>query len=144
PTRAIPEVIEDIWANRDRDYNVRCLVRRLQRIDKEMAGEARGLFEALAIPDGDVGRFSTELPARLRRDFNGTMQLLRDSALQDLLTDYPRRKRTFVKAVEYEDAVSSEWLVRDAQGRELKPEDYLAAFSRFVRENPARVEAIGI
>ncbi len=28
-------------ANRDRDYNIRCLVKRLQRIDKEMTGEAR-------------------------------------------------------------------------------------------------------
>ena len=35
------EIIEDIWANRDREYNIRCLVRRLQRIDKEMSAEAR-------------------------------------------------------------------------------------------------------
>jgi type I restriction enzyme R subunit len=144
PTRTIREIIDDIWANRDRDYNVRCLVRRLQRIDKEMAPEARELFEARGIPDGDVRRFAAELPARLRRDFKGTMELLRDEALQDLLMDYPRRKLTFVKAFEYEDTVSSEWLVRDGRGREMKPEDYLAAFSRFVRENPAHVEAIQI
>jgi type I restriction enzyme, R subunit len=37
PTRTIVEVIEDIWANRDRTYNIRCLVKRLQRIDKEMS-----------------------------------------------------------------------------------------------------------
>jgi type I restriction enzyme R subunit len=24
PTRTIAEVIEDVWANRDRDYNIRC------------------------------------------------------------------------------------------------------------------------
>ncbi len=144
PGRTIREIIEDIWANRDRDYNLRCLVRRLQRIDKEMAGEAREMFQARGIPDGDVGRFATELPSRLRRDFKGTMQLLRDPDLQNLFEDFPRRKRTFVKAVEYEDTVSSEWLVRDSAGRELKPEDYLAAFSRFVRENPASVEAIRI
>ncbi len=144
PSRTIREIVEDIWANRDRDYNVRCLVRRLQRINKEMAGEARGMFETRGIPDGDVGRFATELPARLRRDFKGTMTLLRDEALQDLLVDYPRSKRTFVKAVDYEDTVGSEWLIRDGRGREQKPEDYLAAFSRFVRENPAQVEAIRI
>src|SRR5262249_22444727 len=40
PNRTIQQVINDIWDNRDREYNVRCLVRRLQRIDKEMAGEA--------------------------------------------------------------------------------------------------------
>src|SRR5262249_61544772 len=41
PARTIQQVIEDIWANRDRDYNVRCLVKRLQRIDKEMSVDAR-------------------------------------------------------------------------------------------------------
>ena len=144
PGRTVQEIIEDIWANRDRDYNIRCLVRRLQRIDKEMAGEAREMFQERGIPEGDVGRFATELPGRLRRNFKATMQILRDPALLDLLVTYPRRKRTFVKAVEYEDTVSSEWLVRDSEGRELKPEDYLAAFGRFVRENPAKVEAIRI
>src|SRR5207302_5292103 len=29
-TKTIAEVIDDIWANRERDYNIRCLVRRLQ------------------------------------------------------------------------------------------------------------------
>ncbi len=63
--RTIVEIIEDIWQNRDRDYNIRCLVKRLQRIDKEMSGEARELFAAY-IPDGDMGRYADELPASLR------------------------------------------------------------------------------
>ena len=37
----IVEIIVDIWSNRDRDYNIRRLVKRLQRIEKEMSGEAR-------------------------------------------------------------------------------------------------------
>src|SRR5439155_686012 len=32
PSRTIGEIIEDIWNNRDRQYNIRCLVKRLQRI----------------------------------------------------------------------------------------------------------------
>src|SRR5205807_5271191 len=40
-TRTIVEIISDIWNNRDRDYNIRRLVKRLQRIEKEMSGEAR-------------------------------------------------------------------------------------------------------
>src|SRR5262249_8844726 len=35
------QVIEHIWPNRDRHYHVKCLVRRLQRIDKEMSADAR-------------------------------------------------------------------------------------------------------
>jgi hypothetical protein len=47
-------VIENIWNNVDRDYNARVLVRRLQRIDKDMSGEARQQF-AQYIEDGDMG-----------------------------------------------------------------------------------------
>jgi type I restriction enzyme R subunit len=43
-TRTITEIIEDVWANRDRDYNIRRLVKRLQRIEKEMSGEARDVL----------------------------------------------------------------------------------------------------
>ena len=143
-TRTIKEIIEDIWANRDREYNIRCLVRRLQRIEREMAAEARELFEAHGITEGNIVRFAIELPSRLRRDFTGTMQLLRDPAFLDLLVNYPRRSQIFLKAIEYEDNVKSGWLVRDGRGQEMKPEDYLTAFTQFVRENPAKVEAIRI
>ena len=144
PSRSIPEIIADIWANRDRDYNVRCLVKRLQRIDKEMDGEARPLFAAFGIAEGDVGKYARELPGKLRGDFTAAMRLLRDEGFQRLLEDYPRRKRVFLKALENEDTVSSEYLIRDGLGKEYKPEDYLEAFGRFVQENPAQIEAIRI
>jgi type I restriction enzyme R subunit len=142
-TRTIRQIIDDIWANRDRDYNIRCLVKRLQRIEKEMSGEAREMFAAY-IPDGDLGRYASELPNNLRRDFTRTMILLHDEKFQKLLVSYPRAPRTFMVAYEAEDMVSSEWLVRGLDGKEYKPEDYLVAFSRFVKENPAQVEAIRI
>jgi type I restriction enzyme R subunit len=144
PTRAIAEIIDDIWANRDREYNIRCLVRRLQRIDKEMAGEAREQFAAFGIADGDVARYARDLPAKLKQDFAGTMQLLRDASFRELLVAYKRPTRTFIRAEGYEDEVSSKWLVRGLDGREYKPEDYLAAFGDFVRKNPDHVEAIRI
>ncbi|MEO7891064.1 MAG: type I restriction-modification enzyme R subunit C-terminal domain-containing protein [Vicinamibacterales bacterium] len=143
-TRTIAEIIEDVWANRDRDYNVRVLVRRLQRIDKEMSADARELFAAFGLADGDVGRYARELPTNLQKDFTRTMRLLRGPSFQDLLVNYPRPKRTFIKAEAYEDHVSSAWLVRDALGREYKPEDYLEAFATFVRETPSKVQAIRI
>jgi type I restriction enzyme R subunit len=142
-TRTIKEIIDDIWSNRDRDYNVRCLVRRLQRIEKEMSGEARDLFAAY-IPDGDMGRYATSLTNNLKRNFTETMALLRRPDFQDLLVNYPRPPKRFFIAHDSEDVVSSTWLVRGADGKEYKPEDYLAAFGRFVKENPAHVEAIEI
>src|SRR2546422_5055803 len=88
-SRTIIEIIDDIWQNRDHDYNIRCLVKRLQRINKEMSGDARTLF-ATYIPNGDLGAFAAALPQRLREDFPGVMTLLRDSGFQNLLVSYPR------------------------------------------------------
>ncbi len=143
PSRTFPEIIEDIWQNRDRDYNVRCLVRRLQRVEKEMSGDARDLFAAF-LTDGDVGRFAKELPGRLSADFTGTMHTLRDSNLQALLVNYPHPTRRFLIAPEAQDEVSSTWLIRDGAGQEYKPEDYLAAFGKYVQENPDRIAAVKI
>jgi len=142
-TRTIAEIIEDIWNNRDRDYNIRRLVKRLQRIDKEMSGEAREMFAAY-IPQGDMAQYASDLPRKLRAAFTETMKLLRDKAFQDLLVNYPRRQRTFWIAIETEDTVTSAWLVRGTDGKEYKPDDYLLVFAKFVRENPAQVEAIRI
>jgi type I restriction enzyme, R subunit len=142
-SRTIIQIIEDIWDNRDREYNTRCLVKRLQRIDKEMSAQARELFAA-HIPDGDLACFARELPRKLELDFVATMALLRDKGFQDLLTNYPRPQRVFFIAYESRDEVSSEWRVRDEAGNEHKPGDYLTAFARFVQENPAQIEAIRI
>jgi len=119
------------------------LVKRLNRIDKEMSGEARDLFAAF-IENGDLKRFAVSVERRRHEDFAGTMAILRDPDFQNLLVTYPRPPRTFLVDTTTEDTVTSKWLVRDAAGQEYKPEDYLTAFSRFVKENPDHIEAIGI
>jgi type I restriction enzyme R subunit len=137
------QIIEEIWQNRDREYNIRRLVRRFQRIDKQMSGEARELF-ARFMPDGDIGRFAEDLQALLRESFTDTMKILRDKAFQELLVSYPRPPRTFLVAPTVQDEVSSEWLIKGATGQEYKPSDYLTAFEIFVRANADQVEAISI
>jgi type I restriction enzyme R subunit len=135
PSRTTAEVIEDIWRGRDRDYNVRVLVKRLQRIAKEMApGAGSDAFAGCGIPDGDLARYAEELSRRLGQDFTGTMALLRGDRFKDLLVSYPRPPRVFLVAYEAEDTVTSEWRARGADGREYKPTDYLQAFAQFVRD----------
>lgn len=141
--KTVAQIIEEIWQNQDRDYNIRRLVRRLQRIDKQMSGDARELF-ARFVPDGDIGRFAEDLPAMLRESLSDTMKLLRDKDFQALLVSYPRPPRTFFVASEVQDEVSSEWLIKGATGQEYKPADYLKAFEEFVRSNADHVEAISI
>ncbi|MDB6057558.1 MAG: Type site-specific deoxyribonuclease, partial [Verrucomicrobiales bacterium] len=137
----IIQVIENIWQNIDRDYHVRILAKRLLRIDKDMSHEARPLFAAW-ITDGDVARFAQGLPAELKKDFAGTMKLLRNPEFQKLLLDYPRARRTFTATIEDKDTVSSQKLER--YGKFDNAEDYLDAFQKFVKENADKVAALGV
>jgi type I restriction enzyme R subunit len=143
PTKSITEIIDSIWSNRDRAYHTNCLVKRLQRIEKEMSGEARTAF-AKYIPDGDMGRYAKELETQLQKDFTGAMALLRESSFQDLLVNYQRRERVFYVAHQAEDEVSSSWLVRGADGKEYKPDDYLVAFAQYVKDHQQDIDGIGI
>jgi type I restriction enzyme R subunit len=142
-TKTNAQIIDEIWQNQDRDYNVRRLVKRLRRVDKQMSGDARELF-ARFVPDGDIGRFAEELPAQLRESFTEIMRILRDPDFQERLLDYPRPSRTFLVAPGVTDEVSSEWLIKAGTGQEYKPEDYLQLFIRFIQENSEQVEALSI
>jgi type I restriction enzyme, R subunit len=141
--KTIVQVIDDVWQNRDRDYSIKRLTRRLRRIEKEMSGDARDLF-ARFVPDGDLGHFAEGLPAQLRDSFAETMNLLRDKPFQDLLTKYPRPDRIFLVAAGATDTVSSEWLIKGGIGQEFKPDDYLRLFSEFVQNNSTHIEALSI
>ena len=134
----VGQVIQKIYQNIDRDYNLKSLVKRLHRIDRGMNHEARARF-ADYIPDGDMGRFAGELTEKIERDFTNTLNLLQDAGFQDLLENYPRAKQTFIIAYQQEDTVSSEVMIKGQ-----KAEDYLDSFCRFVRENPEQIEAIAI
>jgi type I restriction enzyme R subunit len=141
--RTIPEIIDDIWANRDREYNIRCLTKRLQRIDKEMHGDARADFAAF-VPEGDLAAYAKNLGAALHRDFVPTMGLLRNADFQRLLQEYKRKPRVFYVAHTTQDEVSSEWLVRGLDGKEYKPDDYLTAFSEYVSTHQTDIDSIAI
>jgi type I restriction enzyme R subunit len=137
----LPEVIENIWQNVDRDYHVRILAKRLLRIDEDMNADSRTQFAAW-IPEGDMGRFAKELPQRLKQDFSGTMKLLRNPDFQKLLLEYPRAKRTFLTTIEDKDVVTSQKLERYSQFDNA--EDYLDAFSAFVKANADKVAALSV
>ncbi len=143
PTRSLRDVIASIYGNEDREYNIRVLVKRLQRIDKNVSVEGRQQFAAF-IPEVSIGSFATSLPELLEKNRDGAMKILRNYAFLKLCENYLRAERTFIVATGAEDKVSSEFLFRTADGRDLKPEDYLIVFERFVKENPEHIDAISI
>jgi len=143
PTRTLAQIIEDIYGNRDRDYNTKILVRRVQRISKNVSAEGRKAFEKW-IPNGDVSAFAAGLPDAIEKRWAETMQLLRNPDFQNLLENYPRVKPYFIIAESVIDRVESGYLIRTRDGKSVRPEDYLSAFETFVRENPEHIEAIQI
>jgi type I restriction enzyme R subunit len=108
-----------------------------------MHGDSRKDFAAF-LPEGDVGAFAKSLYGTLKNDFTGTMALLRNPDFQRLLLEYKRKSKVFLVSHTTEDEVSSEWLIRGLDGKEYKPEDYLVAFSEYVKSHESDVQAIGV
>jgi len=76
--------------------------------------------------------------------FTSLMDLLRNPQFQDMLVNYERAKKVFFVGYEVVDHVTSETLF-SAEGKpDLKPADYLTAFSEFVKRNENEINAIGI
>lgn len=141
-TMPIEEVIKRIDDNRDREYHIKVLIRRLRRIEKNMGTEAREQFERF-IEDGDIKNFTDHLRVNLDNNFSETMKLLRDKDFQDLLVSYKRPKRVFYRGYEIVDIVDDEVMFQVGDSYQ-KPEDYLKSFERFVRENPDKIAAFEI
>lgn len=142
-TKTIGQIVEDIWQNRDREHNTNRVAKRLQRIDKNMSGEARELF-ARFVPNGDTAHFAEDLRGKLRGDFAGTMKILRDPDFLKLCVEYPRARTHFVVAAAVTDTVESEILIKAGVGKEYKPEDYLQLFVRFIEEHERDIEAVQV
>lgn len=140
--RSVQEIIEDIYQNRDQDFNVVCLGKRLQRINREMSGDARMEFSKW-IPDGDLDNFAAELLDRVRHEFIPTMEILKDPKFQELLVNYPRATRPGQYLSYQEDDVSSEMAIHSGL-KTYKPDDYLTAFTEFIRENQDHIDALRI
>jgi type I restriction enzyme R subunit len=142
PSVPIEEIIRRIHNNEDREYNTNVLVKRLRRIEKAMSADARIDFTAY-IEQGDIGAFAGRLHDLLKRDFGGTMKVLNNKDFQRLLVSYKRPPATFFIAREQEDTVYSE-PVFSVGDKYLKPVEYLAAFSEFVKSHKEDIEAMRV
>lgn len=141
-TRSIREIVKSIADNEDFDYNIGVLSKRLLRISKHTTEEGRLQFQYIL--GCDVAEFARTLRDRLDQTRAETLSVLKSDAFLDLCDNYPRPKKTFVRANGAEDYVTSKVIFRAKDGRELGPEDYLKEFERFVRGNPEHIEALEI
>lgn len=142
-TRTVREIVDAIKNNTDRDYNIRVLQRRLGRIEKDVSMEGREEFTQF-IPNGDIGDFAQRLPELLTSSWPNTIGILSNQGFQDFMVNYPRAPRSFVVAIDAADTVTSEYMFRTSDGKDLKPQEYLVVFEKFVKENPDHIDALSI
>ena len=141
-TIPLPEIIERIYDNRDRDHNTKVLIKRLRRIEKNIGAEARELLLKY-IPGGDLKAYTDKLSENLDKSFTETMKLLRNKEFIELLQNLPRPKKSFLKGYDIVDNVVDEVMFRVGSDYQ-KPADYLKLFEKFVSENPEHIDAIEI
>ena len=134
----LEHIIENIYQNVNREYYINVLSKRLRRIEKNMSGEAYEYFSPF-INSGDIGKFASELQKMIKKDFVGTLELLKDKEFIKRLKNYPRKQKEFWIGYEIEDEVTTEELILGE-----KPEDYLDSFSKFVKDNPEKILALKI
>ena len=143
PIRSYKEIIDELSNNKNRDYNVKILNRRIQRIAKNISIEGRKQLEPF-IGDEDIGNFAAKLNDNLIHNWKSTMDTLRNERFQDLLEHYPKVKDDFVVALNKQDEVSSEYYPIVVHGKEYKPEDYLQLWINFIKNEPYTINALEI
>ena len=141
-TIPISQIIERIYDNQDREYNVKVLTKRLRRIEKKMGSEAIDQFSKY-IPNGDLKTFTDDLKDNLEKKFIDTMKLLTNKEFQNLLVNYKRPKKVFLRGYDVVDTVEDDTMFRKGSDYQ-KPEDYLKSFEIFVKKNPDKIKAIEI
>lgn len=142
PYRTTRQIIKALYNNEDREHNTKILVRRLQRIHKNITAEGRKQFLRFT-PDRDIGEFASNLPQLLEKEWKKTMQILTNKQFLWLVENYPR-SRTFIKALDQEDMVESEFLFKTIDGKSLRPSEYIKEFQQYIKTNPDHIEALEI
>lgn len=139
----IKEIVQAIADNQDREYNIRVLAIRLQRISKNITQESRNQFNYI-LGSVDIADFVKNLKEKLDNNWANTMRILQNKSFFDICENYERPIKKQIIAEGAEDIVTSDIIFRATDGSKLKPEDYLKLFEKFIRENPEHIEAIEI
>jgi type I restriction enzyme R subunit len=140
------EIISEIKEGKEIEENVKALTRKLQRVEKNITEEGRKeLEERFAIPDGNLQEFSLSIQDRLFAQEEEALNQMSDPNLLEFLQNYPRYRQGFIIAKEKQaEVVTSEYIFRTTDGRELKPSDYLDTFKQYIKQNAETIESLKI
>lgn len=140
----IREIVKQLKLKWRIEENVQLLAKKLNRISKEIDPEAAPRL-AEFIPEGDLGSFASSLEERFKKNYKETLSILENEKFLSLLEEYPRKPRYFlIDEISRDEIIASEYLFHTLDGRNLKPEDYIMAFEKFVKLNKDKIDAIRI
>ena len=142
PTRTFEQIIQAIADNENVPYNLKVLKKRFAGIDKRMTAKARQDF-ADFVDNGNMKAFGESLATRFEEDRDCLMAILQNPDFIRLLYVFERKKRTFMEALDAEDAVESKALIR-GRDKAWAPADYIEEFSTWVRTHRSDVDAIAV
>jgi type I restriction enzyme R subunit len=142
--KMIREIIKLIKKGYRRDENINILIKKLQRIAKNVSEEGVEQF-AQFIPDGDISKFASTLYDNLKKRFTKTFEIFENPDFLNLLENYPRKQRFFlIDELTQDKVLRAEESLSTAEGETIKPKDYLKTFEDFVTKNSKKIEALKV
>jgi type I restriction enzyme R subunit len=142
--RDIREIIKQLKLKFRIEENVQLLAKKLNRISKEIDPETTPRL-AEFVPEGDLGSFAASLEEKFKKDYRETLSIFENEKFLGLLEEYPRKPRYFlIDEVSRDEIIASEYLFHTLDGKNLKPEDYIKTFEKFVKQNRNKIDAIRV
>jgi len=140
------KVIDKIYRGIRKEYYIEKLVKRLQRTAKKLPPIAIDEFAVYPeISNGDLGKFVSSLKENLKKDFRKHFQIFKDDAFLDLLDKWSKYDaKKMLIAEDYIDESTSEQYFRTINGENLKPDEYIGSFIRWVKANENKIDALEI
>ncbi len=138
------QVIKLIKKGFRREQNIDILVKKLQRIAKNISEEGIEEFASF-IPEGNISKFASTLKENFRNSFTKTFEIFENPVFLDLLENYPRKDRFFlIDELTQDKVLRAERSLLTIKDESIKPQDYLEAFEEYVTRNQNQIEALRI
>ncbi|MHA1829513.1 MAG: DEAD/DEAH box helicase family protein [Candidatus Heimdallarchaeaceae archaeon] len=146
PSKSLPikRIIDKIYRGIRKEYYIEKLVKRLQRIAKKLPPAGQDEFALYdEIPNGDLGAFASALPEKLEKDFRKHFEIFKDEGFVELLEKWSKYDaKKLLIAPEYIDTAESEQFFSTTTGEQLKPDDYIESFVKYIKENDDKIDAL--
>lgn len=145
-TKSIEEVVEELENETNIDKNAKILANKLRRMDKNITEEGRQeLEDRFGIEKDGLLKLADSVQDRLSSKNEQELERWGDANWITFVKRYPRYRDGLIVSRERQaKIVTSEYLFKTTDGRDLKPEDYLESFKTYINDNKHTIQALRI